>query len=98
MGRGSRLRSEVGQGLGEYLLILALIALVAFSALLFLGGGMDTILSTIGKHQPQPGPSGSVLVLGIQPVLRAFQTSSLGHRRAHSRVTYLWRVVACSGA
>jgi Flp pilus assembly pilin Flp len=44
-GRGS----EAGQGLGEYLLILALIALVALSALLFLGGGMDTILSTIGK-------------------------------------------------
>jgi Flp pilus assembly pilin Flp len=37
-----------GQGLAEYALILALIAIVAVVALLFLGGVIKTILSTIG--------------------------------------------------
>jgi pilus assembly protein Flp/PilA len=39
---------EEGQGLAEYALILALIAIVAILALLFLGGQISTILSTIG--------------------------------------------------
>jgi Flp pilus assembly pilin Flp len=38
-----------GQGLAEYALILALIAIVAISALLFLGGGINSILSVIGS-------------------------------------------------
>ena len=38
-----------GQGLAEYALILSLIAILAISALLFLSGRIDTILSTIGK-------------------------------------------------
>lgn len=38
-----------GQGLAEYALILALIAIVAISALLFLGGGINNILSVIGS-------------------------------------------------
>jgi Flp pilus assembly pilin Flp len=42
-----RVPGQDGQGLSEYLLILALIAIVAISALLFLGGGLDTILSTV---------------------------------------------------
>ena len=42
-------RSEKGQGLAEYALILALIAIVAVVALLFLGGVISDILSTIGK-------------------------------------------------
>ena len=42
------LRRESGQGLAEYALILALIAIVAIVALLFLGGQISTILSTIG--------------------------------------------------
>jgi pilus assembly protein Flp/PilA len=42
-------RSEKGQGLAEYALILALIAIVAILALIFLGGAISTILSTIGK-------------------------------------------------
>ncbi len=42
-------RSEKGQGLAEYALILALIAIVAVVALLFLGGVISNILSTIGK-------------------------------------------------
>jgi Flp pilus assembly pilin Flp len=42
------LRSIKGQGLAEYALILALIAILAITALLFLSGQIDTILSTIG--------------------------------------------------
>ena len=39
---------EEGQGLAEYALILSLIAIVAIVALGFLGGGVSTLLSTIG--------------------------------------------------
>jgi pilus assembly protein Flp/PilA len=39
---------EEGQSLAEYALILALIAVVAIAALLFLGGQINAILSTIG--------------------------------------------------
>jgi len=42
-------RDEDGQGLAEYALILALIAIVAIVALLFLGGQVSKILSTVGK-------------------------------------------------
>jgi pilus assembly protein Flp/PilA len=42
-------RDEEGQGLAEYALILALIAIVAIIALLFLGGAISGILSTIGN-------------------------------------------------
>jgi pilus assembly protein Flp/PilA len=38
-----------GQGLAEYALILALIAIVAIVALIFLGGQISTILSTVGS-------------------------------------------------
>jgi pilus assembly protein Flp/PilA len=41
-------RDEEGQGLAEYALILALIAIVAIVALLFLGGQISSILSTVG--------------------------------------------------
>jgi len=41
-------RDESGQGLAEYALILALIAIVAIIALLFLGGQISGILSTVG--------------------------------------------------
>jgi pilus assembly protein Flp/PilA len=40
---------EEGQGLAEYALILALIAIVAIVALIFLGGQVSTILSTVGS-------------------------------------------------
>jgi Flp pilus assembly pilin Flp len=40
--------AEAGQGLAEYALILALIAIVAIIALIFLGGQVSTILSTVG--------------------------------------------------
>jgi pilus assembly protein Flp/PilA len=42
-------RDDEGQGLAEYALILALIAIVAIIALIFLGGQVQTILSTVGK-------------------------------------------------
>jgi len=44
-----RSREQAGQGLAEYALILALIAIIAIVALLFLGGQISTILSTIGN-------------------------------------------------
>jgi Flp pilus assembly pilin Flp len=43
------LRKTAGQGLAEYALILALIAILAITALLFLSGQINTILSTIGN-------------------------------------------------
>lgn len=39
---------EEGQGLAEYALILALIAIVAIAALVILGGQVSTILSQVG--------------------------------------------------
>ena len=39
---------ERGQGLAEYALILALIAIIAIIALLFLGGQINTMLSSVG--------------------------------------------------
>jgi pilus assembly protein Flp/PilA len=44
-----KFRREDGQGLAEYALILALIAIVAIIALIFLGGQVSTILSTVGN-------------------------------------------------
>ena len=41
-------RDEDGQGLAEYALILALIAIVAIVALSFLGTQVSGILSTVG--------------------------------------------------
>lgn len=40
--------SEDGQGLAEYALILALIAIVAIVALLFMGGQISDKLSVVG--------------------------------------------------
>jgi pilus assembly protein Flp/PilA len=44
----SLLRKDEGQGLAEYALILALIAIIAIAALVFLGTQISKILSTIG--------------------------------------------------
>jgi pilus assembly protein Flp/PilA len=41
---------EAGQGLAEYALILALIAIAAVMALLFLSGTIQSILSIIGSQ------------------------------------------------
>lgn len=43
-------QNEDGQGLAEYALILALIAIIAIAALIFLGGEIASILSTIGAQ------------------------------------------------
>jgi pilus assembly protein Flp/PilA len=45
----ARLRNESGQGLAEYALILAFIAVVAVLALTFLGGDISSLLSQIGN-------------------------------------------------
>jgi len=42
-------RDEEGQGLAEYALILALIAIVAILALIFLGSQISTILNAVGS-------------------------------------------------
>ena len=42
-------RDEEGQGLAEYALILALVAIVVIVALQFLGQQVSTIMSTVGK-------------------------------------------------
>ena len=42
-------KDEEGQGLAEYALILALIAIVAIFALIFLGSQVSKILSTVGS-------------------------------------------------
>jgi pilus assembly protein Flp/PilA len=42
-------RDEEGQGLAEYALILALIAIVVIGAVIFLGGQITTIMSNIGQ-------------------------------------------------
>ena len=44
------LRDTAGQGLAEYALILALIAIAAVFALLFLSGVISSILSLIGSQ------------------------------------------------
>ena len=42
-------RDERGQGLAEYALILALIAVLAIAAVTFLGGQINNILSSVGN-------------------------------------------------
>jgi pilus assembly protein Flp/PilA len=42
-------RDERGQGLAEYALILALIAVLAIAAVTFLGGQINAILSGVGN-------------------------------------------------
>jgi Flp pilus assembly pilin Flp len=43
------IRSEEGQGLTEYALILVFIAIIAILALTFLGTTVSNVLSTVGK-------------------------------------------------
>ncbi len=49
-------RSQDGQGLAEYALILALIAITAIVALLFLGSQISDKLSTIGSTHNSVAP------------------------------------------
>ena len=48
----TRASESMGQGLTEYALLLALIAVVAIAALLFLGTSISSILNTIGRTSP----------------------------------------------
>ena len=43
------IRSDKGQGLAEYALILALITVLCIAAVLFLGGAIQGILSNVGN-------------------------------------------------
>ncbi len=43
------LRSQKGQGLAEYALILALIALVVIAAVILLGGNINTIMNNVAN-------------------------------------------------
>lgn len=43
-------KDEEGQGLAEYALVLALIAVIAIAALIFLGTQVSTILSRVGAN------------------------------------------------
>jgi pilus assembly protein Flp/PilA len=43
-------RDERGQGLAEYALILAMIAVIAIAALVFLGTQISAILSNVGAN------------------------------------------------
>jgi len=47
--QGLLARRESGQGLAEYALILALIAVAVIAAVIFLGSQIDLIMSTVGK-------------------------------------------------
>ena len=47
-------RAEKGQGLAEYALILALIAVLAIAALLVLSGSINDILSHVGDCLSNP--------------------------------------------
>src|SRR3989304_2821995 len=51
-------RDERGQGLAEYALILALIAVLAIAAVTFLGGQINAILSDVGNAIKPPAPQG----------------------------------------
>jgi Flp pilus assembly pilin Flp len=44
------LRRHAGQGLAEYSLILALIAVLAIASVLFLSGSIQSILSDVGNQ------------------------------------------------
>jgi len=46
--------NEEGQGLAEYALILALIAIIAIAALILLGTSISAILQTIGECLDNP--------------------------------------------
>jgi Flp pilus assembly pilin Flp len=49
-------KAEAGQGLAEYALILALIAMIAIAGLLFMGSALSDQLSLIGGAVEAAGP------------------------------------------
>ena len=44
------IRSEAGQGMAEYALILALISILAIAAVTFMGGSINALLSDLGNR------------------------------------------------
>lgn len=50
------MRDQLGQGLAEYALLLALIAVVAIAALLIMGGQIAAILQDIANQINPPAP------------------------------------------
>ena len=50
IGHVLRRRAQAGQGLAEYALILALIAVASIVAVTFMGGTINTMLSTLGNE------------------------------------------------
>jgi Flp pilus assembly pilin Flp len=48
-GHVARRTRQAGQGLAEYALILALIAVLAIAALMFMGGSINGMLSSLGN-------------------------------------------------
>ena len=54
------LKTEEGQGLAEYALILVLVAIVCVAALIFLGGSINNVLNNVGANlAAQPGGGGT---------------------------------------
>ena len=51
-----RIRQVDGQGLAEYALILALIAIISIVALIFMGSQVSDKLSVIGSHLESVAP------------------------------------------
>ena len=51
------LKREEGQGMAEYGLILALVALVVVAAFVFLGEQVETLINEVGSKMAVPGGS-----------------------------------------
>lgn len=49
IGRLAPNRAEAGQGLAEYALILALVGVAAIVSVLFMGGSINSMMSTLGN-------------------------------------------------
>jgi pilus assembly protein Flp/PilA len=49
-------RDEAGQGLTEYALIVAVIAIAVIIALVFMRGGIQNIFSNVGNNLTSPNP------------------------------------------
>jgi len=45
----SGLHREAGQGLGEYAIVISLIAVLAIVALMFISGSLNSLLSVVGS-------------------------------------------------
>ena len=60
-------RSEAGQGLAEYALILALIAVLAIAAVTFLGSQINNILSNVGNRSDLVRSRRSAATVGLTP-------------------------------